>query len=368
MLTPKYIEEGRALAKAARRVINYRRDIARPEDLRQLREKVNALQKALKKRSSEEVQAAENELLAIVGKVQPPREYQGIRENVELFVVAIVLALGIRAFYLQPFKIPTGSMQPTLNGVIGHRTTAPPPNFIVRAFQFLTLGRTYEDVVSQEPTDTIVSIFPAKIKQFWDGSVIQMSSGRTYQVGIDPRSLEYQMNVKPGQNFTQGQPIVRGYADLGDQLFVDKFSYNVFGPHRADVFVFRTNGIRGIPPGPDLSSEHYIKRLAGLPGDTLRIDQPRLFINGQEAKDYGFERVESQKNGYTGYRNFPGTTIYLGDPESTVTVPPEAYFALGDNSADSLDSRYWGFVPQMNVVGRGLFVYWPFSSHWGLVR
>ena len=68
----------------------------------------------------EEVRAAENELLAIVGKVQPPREYQGIRENVELFVVAIVLALGIRAFYLQPFKIPTGSMQPTLNGVIGH--------------------------------------------------------------------------------------------------------------------------------------------------------------------------------------------------------------------------------------------------------
>jgi signal peptidase I len=176
------------------------------------------------------------------------------------------------------------------------------------------------------------------------------------------------MNVRPGQNFTQGQPIVRGYADLGDQLFVDKFSYNVFGPHRADVFVFRTNGIRGIPPGPDLSSEHYIKRLAGLPGDTLRIDQPKLFINGQEAKDYGFERVESQKNGYTGYRNFPGTTIYLSDPESTVTVPPGNYFALGDNSADSLDSRYWGFVPKMNVVGRGLFVYWPFSSHWGFVR
>ena len=142
MLTPKYIEEGRALEKAARRVINYRKDIARPEDLARLREKVEALQKALKKRSIEEVRAAENELLAIVGKVQPPREYQGIRENVELFVVAIVLALGIRAFYLQPFKIPTGSMQPTLNGVIGHRTTAPPPNIIVRAFQFLTLGRT----------------------------------------------------------------------------------------------------------------------------------------------------------------------------------------------------------------------------------
>src|SRR5271167_1302610 len=169
MLTPKYIEEGRALEKAARRVINYRKDIARPEDLARLREKVDALQKALKKRSVEEVRSAENELLAIVGKVQPPREYQGIRENVELFVVAIVLALGIRAFYLQPFKIPTGSMQPTLNGVIGHRTEAPPPNMLVRAIQFATLGRTYEDVVSEEPTDSIDSIFAAKVNPFWDG-------------------------------------------------------------------------------------------------------------------------------------------------------------------------------------------------------
>ena len=81
---------------------------------------------------------------------------------------------------------------------------------------------------------------------------------------------------------------MRGYADLGDQLFVDKFSYNLLGPHRADVFVFRTNGILGIPPGPNLESEHYIKRLAGMPGDTLRIQQPKLFVNGQEATDYPF--------------------------------------------------------------------------------
>jgi signal peptidase I len=368
MFTPKYIEEGRALAKAARKVINYRRDVARPEDLERVRLNLTGLKDALKKRSSEDVQKAEKELLPSLGKLQPSRELSAIRENVELIIVAVVLALGIRAYYLQPFKIPTGSMQPTLNGVIGHRTEAPPPNMLVRALQFATLGRTYEDVVSEEPTDSIDSIFAAKVNPFWDGSVIRMSSGRTYRVGIDPRSLEDQMHVVPGQSFKKGEPIVRGYADLGDQLFVDKFSYNLVGPHRADVFVFRTNGILGIPPGPNMESEHYIKRLAGVPGDTLRIDQPKLFVNGQEAKEYPFQRVASQQNGYTGYRNVPKDTMYLGDPNATVTIPKGSYFALGDNSANSYDSRYWGFVPWQNVVGRGLFVYWPFSSHWGFVR
>ncbi len=368
MFTPKYIEEGRALAKAARKVINYRKDVARTEDLERVRQNLAGLKEALKQRSSEAVQEAEKELLPSLGKVQPLREFGGIRENVELIIVAIVLALGIRSYYLQPFKIPTGSMQPTLNGVIGHRTEAPPPNIFARAFQFVTLGRTYEDVVNEEATDSIESINAAKVNPFWDGSVIRMSSGKVYRVGIDPRSLEDQMHVGPGQTFKKGEPIVRGYADLGDQLFVDKFSYNLLGPHRADVFVFRTNGILGIPPGPNLESEHYIKRLAGMPGDTLRIQEPKLIVNGEEATAYAFRRVASQQNGYTGYRNVPRDTMYLGDPNATVTIPKGSYFALGDNSANSYDSRYWGFVPWQNVVGRGMFVYWPFSSHWGFVR
>jgi signal peptidase I len=367
MFTPKYIEEGRALAKTARKVLNYRKDVARPEDLERVRQNLAALQEALKKRSSEGVQLAEKELFPSLSKLQPVRELSSVRENVELIIVAIVLALGIRAYYLQPFKIPTGSMQPTLNGVIGHRTGTPQPNFIVRAIQFATLGRTYADVVSEEEKDSIDSISPAKVNPFWDGSVIRMSSGKTYRVGIDPTILEHQMRVSPGNSFKKGEPIVRGYADLGDQLFVDKFSYNLFGPHRGDVFVFRTNGIVGISTGPSFESEHYIKRLAGIPGDTLRIQQPKLFVNGQEATDYPFARVASQQNGYTGYRNASDTT-YLSDANATVTIPKGSYFALGDNSANSFDSRYWGFVPWQNVAGRGMFVYWPFSSHWGFVR
>lgn len=369
MFTPQYIKDGTAVAKAAQRIINYRKDIAKADQLQQARQQLDDLKLALKERSTERVRELEKRLLAVLGRIEPPSDRHGIRENVELFLVAIALALGIRAFYLQPFKIPTGSMQPTLNGVIAKRIEAPPPNPVTRVFQFLTLGRTYEDVVSQEDGDSIGEIRPTKLNFLWDGSAIMMSSGRVYRVGIEPRILREQLGVFVGQTFRKGEPIVRGFADLGDQLFVDKVSYNFVPPQRGDVFVFKTNGIVGAEQGPDGSGEHYIKRLAGVPGDVLRIDQPRLYINGQEAKAFAFRRVESLKGGYTGYVNDQGGGMrYLRDPGATVTVGQNEFFALGDNSANSADSRYWGFVPAQNVVGRGLFVYWPFTSHWGFVQ
>jgi signal peptidase I len=265
-------------------------------------------------------------------------------------------------------------MQPTLSGIIAKKIDGPAPNILVQAFQFVTLGRTYTDVASEEDNDSIADITPVKLRLLWDGSLIRMASGRAYTVGIAPEILEGQLGLRPsyyevnpqlGKKYQKGEPIVRAYADLGDQVFVDKMSYNFANPHRGDIFVFKTNGISGIgrPDGP---SEHFIKRLAGVPGDTLRIAEPNLFVNDQPANAYVFKRVESQQNGYTGYTNQHGQPMrYLGTPSDKVTIPPNSYFALGDNSANSLDSRYWGFVPADNVVGRGLFVYWPFTSHWG---
>jgi signal peptidase I len=72
-------------------------------------------------------------------------------------------------------------------------------------------------------------------------------------------------------------------------------------------------------------------------------------------------------SGYRGYSNYPGF-LYLSTPGETFTVPPKSYFALGDNSYNSSDSRAWGRVPEDNVVGRGLFVYWPFGPHWGFIH
>jgi signal peptidase I len=68
------------------------------------------------------------------------------------------------------------------------------------------------------------------------------------------------------------------------------------------------------------------------------------------------------------YKGYSQGQALLGTPERTFVIPPHSYFAMGDNSYNSYDSRYWGPVPEENVVGRGLFVYWPFTRHWGFIR
>ena len=159
-------------------------------------------------------------------------------------------------------------------------------------------------------------------------------------------------------------------------------TYNFRTPSRGDVFVFNTQNIAKMGnhgPPPRSPSQFYIKRLIGTPGDELRIAPPELFINGARAKGAAFERVMSAQDGYRGYSNkaeikYPNGQVsqqmmnYLNSPDATVKVPEHRYWAMGDNSYHSSDSRDWGTVPQENIMGRGLLVYWPFASHWGRIR
>jgi len=285
------------------------------------------------------------------------------RENCEVILVAIVVAVGIRSYFLQPFKIPTGSMQPSLNGIIGHPTTARAPNFLQQIGEFIVLGRNYIDVVSRED-DQVLQIEQRKFFFFFTFSRL-ICQQQQFLIYAPPETLAHDFNVFPGRTYHRGEIIARGSVDTGDQVFVDKCSYNFVKPHRGDVFVFRTKHIFGIREDPQAGSPFYIKRLAGLPGDTLRIDPPLLYINGKIAQGFGFARVMSTKPPYRGYAL---GRDYLAQPKSSFTVPEHEYFALGDNSYNSYDSRYWGPVPDENLVGRGLFVYWPFDEHWGLIR
>ena len=254
-------------------------------------------------------------------------------------------------------------MQPTLNGIVGHPSTEPPPNILQQIGEFIVRGRNYINVVSHED-DQVFEITPKKVLFFFTFSRL-ICQRQNFLVYASPDTLGHDFNVLPGRMYHRGEIIARGAIDTGDQVFVDKFSYNFVKPHRGDVFVFRTNHIPGIRADPDAGPPFYIKRLAGLPGDTLRIDPPFLYVNGRKAEGYGFDRVMSAKPPYRGYAL---GQQHLSQPDRSYTVPLNGYFALGDNSYNSYDSRYWGPVPEENLVGRGLLVYWPFYPHWGLIR
>ncbi|HEY5811699.1 MAG TPA: signal peptidase I, partial [Terrimicrobiaceae bacterium] len=301
--TPRHIKEGRHYRHALKRLIHYKSDILPPKDLAALQDLLARLKEALKNRKREEIYAVRDEIENAVGRIAPPQKDAGWRENVEVFVVAIVIAAGVRAYFLQPFKIPTGSMQPTLYGIVGTPTTSPPPNLLSRVVQLFWLGRHYLDITAKQD-DMILELREATYLNFFTFTTL-VGENKSYTVFAPRDTLYRDFGVQPQRTYRQGETIARGYVQTGDQVFVDKMSYNFRNPHRGDVFVFKTNGIRRIevslPPG--IESQHYIKRLAGVPGDTLRIDAPDLYINGSKASEWVFQRVMSAKNGYRGYSN-----------------------------------------------------------------
>ena len=363
MFTPRYIKQSRLLLRHAQKYLRYKNDLLAAPTREELAAATQNLRAALRKHDHNRIQSQAEALDEKLHRLAPVTWESHWRENCEVILVAIVVAVGIRSYFLQPFKIPTGSMQPTLNGIIGHPSTVPGPNILRQIGEFIMLGRNYIDVVSRED-DQVLQIEQKKFLFFFTFSRLTCRHQK-FLVYVPPETLIHDFNVFPERVCRRNEIIARGAVDTGDQVFVDKLSYNFVKPHRGDVFVFRTNHILGIREDPETGAPFYIKRLAGLPGDTLRIDPPRLYVNGKIAEGFGFARVMAAKLPYRGYAL---GRDYLAESTHSFVVPEHGYFAMGDNSYNSYDSRYWGPVPEENLVGRGLFVYWPFNRHWGLIR
>ena len=160
---------------------------------------------------------------------------------------------------------------------------------------------------------------------------------------------------------------------IGDHLLVDKLAYAPSGPvskyilpyadvRRGDIIVFRY---------PVDIRQTFVKRVIGAPGDRIRIVNKQVYVNGVPSN----EPYKYHKTDYIApYRdNFPGEPDVLVDKgaldmlqnhvtNGEVVVPPNSYFAMGDNRDNSLDSRYWGFVPRENIIGKPLIIYWSYDA------
>jgi signal peptidase I len=157
---------------------------------------------------------------------------------------------------------------------------------------------------------------------------------------------------------------------IGDYLLVDKAHFGhggIWGHtlpysdiHRGDIIVFR------YPVHP---AQHFVKRVIGVPGDRVRLVNKRVFVNDQPLDEsyvvYNGHFPDVYRDDFPSPDHAGGAVEakwwlnlrkHIRDGE--LVVPPGSYFVLGDNRDESLDSRYWGFVPRENIIGRPLFIYW----------
>ncbi len=401
--TPRYIKHAKLLHKGVSRFINYKRDILPATKLKEVEDLRDELKAAIKAGDRAKIDALHDTINDTCSRALPDYRTSEIAENVEVFFVAIVVALGIRAYIAQPFQIPTGSMQPTLNGFRAEATKEDPtPNIIAKATGWLT-GRKYINLISDhdgylaadEPIQehSVVLINYSTIN-FEDGHKIYIWAPKRQlleDLGMQ-HNIQVPMKIAVGPDgkelrtpddkavhdyaggrvwVSKGQLLARGILTSGDHVLVNKFAYHFRPPTRGEVFVFTTKHIKGIEMSGSYDarqgSQHYIKRLVGVPGDHVQVEPPELWINGKPAEEFGPKRVASKA--HTDFGDYGGyVKISYPGAMNEVTLAPHEYMACGDNSANSLDSRYWGPVPEENIVGPALFAYFPFGSHWGPIR
>lgn len=355
----------------------YQRDILKP----QKREQAESLMGELKDLSTvrKPTEAQKGRLAKIERELEsvfPPRPgWDSWVENVEVIFVAVVLALALRTYFLQPFKIPTDSMKPTLWGIYTQPETENPPNPLIQVAALAIQGKTWHNVVAGE-RETLQSVTEEKLFGIPFITVTKLVTDKeTHRVWATfDQVLKGSPDLVARRNegrmtYETGEVICRFSVATGDHVFVNKLIYHFRKPHAGEVFVFTTHDIDEINQssrraGMDFN-QFYIKRCVGIPGDRLQVEPPYLRRNGEIMRANPiFDRIYSLKDGYRGYSTM---APHMEEKGQTVHLGPDQFWAMGDNSYNSSDSRRWGHVPRENLVGTGFVVYWPFTKRWGLI-
>ncbi|WP_242524162.1 signal peptidase I [Methylacidiphilum caldifontis] len=349
--------------------MNYRKDLLDEIEVKKVLDYLQKLESAING-SQQNLEVVLDEGEKLYRSVFIQSKWAGFKENIEVLFVALVVALAIRAYFLQPFKIPTDSMKPTLYGIQVIASNEKPPHPLRRILELCIFGKSYHNLSLKR--GGILEKIEGKKFLFFEYSRLIFESGESAILWTSPHLLEYKLGIHPGMAFEPKENVLNFVVETGDQVLVNKLIYHFRFPQRGEVIVFKTTGIEGIESNLRLQgiegSQYYIKRCVGISGDILQIKPPFLSINGSTIPPNPMmAKIESQQDGYQGYVILANQQ-YLVDPNETYTVPPLSLWAMGDNSPDSLDSRFWGPVPMQNIVGTGFIVYWPFSKRWGIIR
>ena len=347
----------RHLLHESRHARHVKEDIAEEGKLAALTRAEQALKEAAESMPLDQrlVDQAAEQLTTAIGNVNPPRSHPAVRENIEILVVAVAVAMGFRAYFLQPFKIPTGSMQPTLNGinVVTDYTPGLMDKVPFRYAKYLLTGDRYVEVKARQSGKVMLG----------------QDRSRNLFLVVGNKKHKYfkdmELKVENGQRVAKGELLARGLVRAGDHIFVDKVRYNFAKPRRGDIIVFTTENIRH----PQIQhADHYIKRLVGLPGERISVRPPYLMVDGKRITEpYPFERMVKDPE-YHGYSVPRDPTAVLNSLGSEIQLKEDQFLPFGDNTNHSLDGRFFGGVQVENLIGPAFAVYWPFGGHWGRIR
>ena len=399
-------KKAKELLQAANKVRHYRCDVISEDQLDKLDQSILELETMFKDKATEEnsleesLEQLDTLLGKIGGKIYPKTFWS---DNLEVLLVAAILVIGVRTFFFQPFIIPTNSMYPTYSGMTAHVYTQDEasPSAAQQLINKLILGAKYKSVFAGTNGKLLIPIgrrngnseiykqqvkgrkwfiFPAVFNEYTFyvdnfAHTLQVPAEFSMDKLLSETFTSGEAKIVPsaisktgiawdvGRYLKKGEPIIRFDINLGDALFVDRISYHFKRPKVGDPFVFRTNAIREelIRLTGDGTDKYYIKRIAGVGGETLEIRDGALLANGELRDEVAaFVRNAEKEGEYKGYVNHS-----LLAKDRTLKIPENSFVALGDNSGDSQDSRFWGFVPDRSVIGKAFFIYYPFTKRWG---
>ena len=405
-LISKRVRNAAELRHHAQKLVNHQKDLLSEEDAKAVQSEIDNLSNILRVDYDKvELSKAIKELEKIGSNKLIEYKNPKARENIEVGLFAVAIAMSIRTFFFQPMGIPTGSMQPTLYGITEGELSSEEESITgvkgffrgwlsgVSHYQLTAEGDwRLKEIEKMRPFLKFLKRQKFKFVDLNTGEeiirdVIPPTDSRNKSLFLNNNFIK---NSHNGYVYKNGEDVYKMKRESGDHLLVNRFVYNFRIPKRGEIIVFETKNIKSLQQ--DL---FYIKRLIGLPNEEISIgDDRHVIINGKrlDSTDHPFEFLYSfdlndenkfakdsefsghvNRQGYADSKRNDGLLApyrfrLFGDESFKFEIPENQYLAFGDNTMNSTDSRDWGTLPGKNIFGKPSFIYWPFFSQPGRTR